>query len=162
MSLELRYFQPHEFERRGRNWYADMSVSLLERVDVLRHKYGQAIHISPHRGALGRPGSGSRDHDPERNAGEVRGMDVFPDGLYTPEDVRAFVKLAEDVGLTAIGVYPHWVAASGRVRPGLHLGWRPSRRRNPARWGMIRYELRGPQDMVGLDQAVALVGTEHA
>ena len=162
MSLELRYFEPHEFERRGRNWYADMSVALMQGVDVLRHKHGQPIHISPHRGALGRPGSGSQDHDPDRNNGEVRGMDVFPDGLYTPADVQAFVKLVEEVGLTAIGVYPHWVSGSGKVRPGLHLGWRPDRQRNPARWGMIRYEPRGPQNMVGLDQAVRLVGTEHA
>ena len=161
-SFELRYFTPAEFERRGRNWYADMSTALLERVDVLRYKHGQPIHISPRGGALGRPGSGSRDHDPEENGGEVRGMDVFPDGLHTPADVQAFVKLAEEVGLTAIGVYPHWVSGSGKVRPGLHLGWRTDRADNPARWGMIRYEPKGPQRIVGLDQAVSLVGTEHA
>ena len=161
-SLELRYFTPAEFERRGRNWYEDMSVALMEGVDVLRHYHGHPIHISPHGGALGRPGSGSRDHDPQENGGEVRGMDVFPDGLHTAEDVQAFVKLAEEVGLTAIGVYPHWVSGSGKVRPGLHLGWRPDRADNPARWGMIRYEPQGPQRMVGMDQAVSLVGTEHA
>lgn len=160
MDLDLNHFSRSEFTRGGVDWFDQMSAALLRKADALREDHGQAIHISPHPRALGRPGSGSTDHDPDRNGGIVCAMDVFPDGIETPDQMAEFVRKAEARGLTALGVYPHWQDGAGNTRAGVHLGWRPDRVGNPARWGMVRKEPLGPQHVVGIDQAIERVGSE--
>lgn len=160
----MKHFEPWEFDLTrwgGRDWFSQMDPNLLLILDASREEHGQPVHISPVRGALGRPHSGSTDHDPERNSARtVRAADVFVDGVRTPEDVQAFVQVLRNAGASAIGVYPHWRDATGKTRVGFHVGYRPSRQSNPALWGMMRDEPKGPQRVISLDQAVALVGTE--
>ena len=162
-SLELRYFEPREFVRGGVEWYDRVKVATLEALDVLRHYHGRPIHVSPHPRAVGRPGSGSTDHDPDEHGGEVAGVDVFPEGVETPGQMREFIELAISVGFTALGVYPHWENSDGETQAGVHLAVRDGRTQDdPARWGMIRNEQRGRQRMVSMAEAINKVGTEPA
>ena len=143
--IELYYFDRDEFWRfdgpRYVNWFDRMNQRLLFSIDLLRHRWSDykrqstAIRISPAHGAIGRHAGQSEtlsDHDVDR-WGEVRGIDVMPDGLDSLDDVDAFRRLAIHAGITAIGFYPHWQPA-----PGFHLGVRDGRwLGDPATWGAV-------------------------
>lgn len=144
-AVHLYYFSHDEF----RSWASDMSPRLLVLLDLFRHRWGQPVMVSPHQDALGRRGMGDSlsDHNYDR-WGEVRGIDVMPLRMSTPEAMQRAVKLATGLGFTSIGLYPHW-----RPRPGLHLGVRHSNRPGfPATWGAVRKD--GRQTYVSLAEAL--------
>lgn len=155
------FFEPWEFNLRpygGADWWHLMCPEVLELLNKVRAKHGAPINISPHRGALGRHlGASFSDHNIDRWK-QVRVADVFPVMDQTPVAAQKFVDVCLEVGVTALGVYPHWKNKHGVQQVGFHLGYRPERTDNPATWGMIRYRPRGIQHMVPLHQAVALVG----
>jgi hypothetical protein len=159
--MYMKFFTPGEFDLRpygGQDWWHMMSPDALKLLDRVRGRHGSPILISPHRGALGRHlGASFSDHNVDR-WGEVRVADVFPNMDQTPAAAQKFVDACFDVGVTALGVYPHWKNRHGQLQVGFHIGYRPERTDNPATWGMIRYRPRGIQHMVPLSQAVALAG----
>lgn len=149
--MNLYYFTQPEFERGGRNWYSDMDPRLLILMDVFRHRWGRPVQISPHPKALGRVMDESKlsDHNFTR-WGVVLAADVMPEGMDTRADAEHALELANEIGLTSIGLYPHW-----QPGPGLHLGTRREcRPGGPALWGAVRNE-HGKQVYCTLDQAVA-------
>ena len=161
-AMKLDYFAPSEFNLRpygGDDWWHMMSQETLLLLDRVRALHGARIDISPHKGALGRHlGASFSDHNVDRWR-EVRVADVFPHMDQTPEAAQKFVDVCFEAGVTALGVYPHWINKRGNQQVGFHIGYRPERTDNPATWGMIRYKRRGTQHMVPLHHAVGLVGT---
>jgi hypothetical protein len=136
----LDYFKPDEFldiDHNGNvvyDWLPHMSVKLLVMLDVTRHMYNRRIEISPAIGAMGRRlGQSASQHNVDR-WGEVRAVDIMPDGIITREDAYSFFQLAVSVGFKGIGFYPHWSPS-----PGFHLDVRESNRPGkPALWGRIK------------------------
>ena len=141
VGTELNYFEPSEFDLTnsgGEDWWDRMSPELLQLLDRVRGIHGDVIEISPHPRALGRYDTHrSSDHDVNRH-GEVRAADVFPRMEQTPEAVMRFVDVCLEAGVSAIGVYPHWTNRHGERQVGFHIGYRPDRIGNPARWGVAR------------------------
>ena len=160
--LYLPNFPAHEFNLTkfgGEDWWPKMSRKVLESLQAVRNFHGQPVSISPHKAALGRrngPASAS-DHNIDR-WGEVRCADVFPANVSTPDDARKFVDMAFRAGFNSVGVYPHWRNGRGQQQCGFHLGFRPDATRN-ATWGFVRETLHGPQRMVGMEEALSLVGS---
>ena len=153
-QLTLHHFAPGEFgpSRHGRtaDWWPSMNPGLLIRADVFRRLWGMPVSVSGHPNALGRrsgPGSNS-DHNVDVR-GTVDGMDVFPSGLVTRGTALFALECARQVGLSSIGLYPHW------SRPGLHLGVRRGHGgpRPMATWGAIQRN--GVQVYVSWDEALA-------
>jgi len=145
----------------GEDWYDRMAPEVLALLQALRERHGAPIHISPHPRALGRHlGDGSQsDHNFDRWQ-EVRAADVFPEMPQTPEATRKFMDLCREVGVSAIGVYPHWRNRHGRYQTGFHIGHRPGREGNPALWGLIRLPER--LKTVSIHDAIAYAGTPPA
>jgi len=143
----------------GEDWYGRMAPEVLQLLEDLRERHGAPIRISPHPRALGRyldDGSQS-DHSVDRWQ-EVRAADVFPEMPQTPEATRKFLDLCREVGVSAIGVYPHWRNRYGRYQIGFHVGYRPDREGNPALWGLIRHN--GTTKTINIYDAVAYAGTQ--
>ena len=149
--IDLRYFTRQEFgpnPTRGIDWWPCMDPRLLVLLDVFRHQCGAPVSISQHGQALGR--RLGRDvksaHNYDRH-GVVLAADTFPDMMDSPDDALEIIDLAEYVGFTGIGIYPHW------SRPGLHLDTRRDREPgSPAKWGAISVD--GSQEYVSVSAAL--------
>lgn len=137
----------HFSEPEMRGWWFEIDPSWILRADLLREYAGLVIHVSPVEGAIGR--RKGKDDTSDHNIdywGRVYGLDVLP--LYlTPgrdsgtirDQAFNFMRIATQVGFTAIGYYPDWKNISGEPNPGFHLGTRRNRRPgNPATWGGLR------------------------
>ena len=148
--MHLEHFKNKEF----REWVEKMSPKLLAYLDLFRHRLGRRIQISPVNGALGRNGEGKSQHYWE-NWGEVRAVDVLPEGMLYVEDARTAVRLAIECGFTGIGLYPHW-----RPSPGLHLDVRDTAKMgSPALWGAMKIVKDGKesQQYITLEKAYRLM-----
>ena len=87
--------------------------------------------------------------------GEVRAVDIMPEGIHTREDARRFRQLAEDCGFTGIGFYPHWAP-----RPGFHVDVRVNVNEHyVASWGRLKVPKKNPRDKgyvdVGIETAIS-------
>lgn len=127
--LKLEYFKPEEFQ----GWFNQMSPELLRKLDILRDLWGKPIMVSPAAGGVGRNlgPDATTQHNVDR-WGEVRGVDIFPDGLNSVT-AQHFRRLCREVGFTGIGIYndtsPGWMA---------HVDVRADRTvNNPAEWARV-------------------------
>ena len=151
----LYYFEPDEF----REWYFDMSPRLLVMLDTLRHQWGRVIEVSPADGALGRRMGESLSQHNVAKWGEVRAVDIFPEGVETMQQAENFWMAARAVGFTGIGLYPDALPSTM-----FHLDVRIDRKPgNPASWGALRRMISKPADdddwrYVSLDDAMREVG----
>lgn len=129
---ELKYFAPSEFGI----WWPFMSNELLEKLDILRDRWGMPIYISPVKGGLGRNiGASHSQHNIDRY-GVVNAADIFPSGL-TDKNVGAFYQLAKEVGFTGIGIYAD-TKYDGKPHTMFHVDVRSSAQvGSPAKWGRI-------------------------
>jgi len=145
--MKLHYFDKDEFH----GWYDKMSQELLVKLDILRHQWGRPIHVSSASGAVGRDDNSQSQHNWAAH-GEVRAVDIFPEGVVTEDDVERFVNVATDAGMTGIGVYPHWSPSIGfhvDVRPDKAIGY-------PATWGAVNTEI-GRQRYVTMTEAMEAI-----
>lgn len=140
---DMRHFTASEF---GPYWPL-MSPRLLTLLDEFRDRLGYPVLISPAPGGIGRPVIGSDGSFNEEEAesgtqhnwvkyGEIRAIDVFPQppGGATPEERRRWLKVAQEIGFTGIGIYPDW-----KPGPGMHLDVREDRQPGrPALWAGLR------------------------
>lgn len=144
----VRYFEPWEFERQGRQWWNDLSPRLLIMLDVLRHRWGKPIHISDDLYAIGRRlgQRGTSQHNID-HYGEVRAVDIKPDGIANKEDAYAFCLLAMELGFTGVGWYvwnDSWFA---------HVDVRHDRQPGyPATWGEVLVD--GNRTRVSMNDAL--------
>lgn len=127
--LSLKHFSPWEF----RTWFADMSPELLKKLDTFRELWGQPVVISSHADGLGRKlGPADTSQHNVNKWGEVRAVDVFPEGLNV--QTKAFaIQCARQAGFTGYGIYsdtqPGWM---------MHLDVRADRSPvNPATWARV-------------------------
>lgn len=126
--MTLDNFRKSEF----REWYERMSQELVIKLDLLRFLWGKPIRISPVKGAIGRDGDGTSQHYWEQ-FGEVRAIDILPDGIDNVDDAREFFDLCVQCGFRGIGFYPHWSPT-----PGFHVDVRVEQRMgNPSTWSGI-------------------------
>lgn len=138
--MDLQFYSPGDF----RSWWDQMSPQLLRRLDAFRRQWGAPVRISPVNGAIGRRDDTASQHNVSR-WGEVRAIDVFPDGMDGPSEAREARRIAQRVGFTGIGVYP-----PADPSPMLHLDVRNDRSpSNPAEWTALRadgggWDYRGP------------------
>ena len=152
MIYSSQYFYMDEFTRQGPtgdmiDWYPRLSQDLLIKLDLLRYHHGLPIYISHHPKAIGRFGNGSSYHFFETH-GEVKAIDIMPEGIYTKRDVYRFIELIVMCGFTGFGFYPHW-----EPNPGFHVDVRPGRKLgDPAKWGAIK--VNGKQEYVSLQDAI--------
>lgn len=129
----LYYFSAAEFIRNGVQWFDHMDPRLLILLDTLRHQWGKPIQISAHPRALGREDADSPSWHNVQRWGVCYAADIQPVGIEHVDDARHFGLLAEHLGVTGVGLYPHW-----NPRPGWHLDVRPDRSPgDPARWGEV-------------------------
>jgi len=98
--LELKYFSRSEFGI----WWPLMSQDLLQKLDLFREKWGAPVVITSHPDGLGRKDESGSMHNVLK-WGEVRAVDVFPQGMDTLEDRQRAFQIAKSVGLTGIGLY---------------------------------------------------------
>lgn len=149
MIPHLHYFVEGEFNR-GEDWSLMMSPRLLVMLDVLRHRWGKIIDISPAEGSLGRRMGGQNLSQHNVDCwGEVRAADVMPHGIITDADAYAFYVCASETGFTGIGFYPSW-----KPKPGFHLDIRTDRSPGvPATWGGVLND-EGRQAYVSLNEAM--------
>ena len=81
--------------------------------------------------------------------GEVRAIDVMPQGMITEADRRRAVAIAKQVGFTGIGIYPHW-----QPRAGIHLDVRePETPGHIATWSGLN--VNGEQVYAAIEQGLA-------
>lgn len=156
--IDLRYWRRDEFiltENNGSqtDWWPFMSVRLLVLLDTFRFIYGVPCRISPHPRALGRRlGDGPDDSFSQHNIdrwGEIRAADVLPQGMTTVGHARKAVSIAHEIGITGVGIYPHW-----KPTPGVHLDVRGDEAPgDPALWGGVNDD-EGNQVYVALDRAL--------
>lgn len=132
---QVRFFEPWEFERNGVQWWHQMSPRLLILLDVFRFQWGAPVRVSGHELAVGRKlgPDALTQHNVDRY-GEVRAVDVQPQGMLDRDDAQRAIMLAEAIGFTGIGLYPHWAGGAG-----LHLDIRHERDPGyPNTWGGVR------------------------
>lgn len=149
MIPHLYHFVETEFGE----WHLMMSPRLLVCLDILRHRWGKKISISPAEGSLGRRlGPQNTSQHNVDVWGEVRAADVMPAGIITDADAYAFYVLATECGFTGIGVYPSW-----QPNPGFHLDVRTDRKPgDPATWGGV-LDATGRQIYVSVNQALEVL-----
>lgn len=135
-SPALIHFKPHEF----RGQIEIISPRLLVMLDVFRFMWDRKVYISAHPNAIGRT-TGTSRHNYKRY-GEVQAIDVMPEGILDQDDAELAVEIAQTIGFTGIGYYPHWDVdgdPTNGLAPGLHLDVRtsssPSR---PDTWGGVK------------------------
>lgn len=137
--VELRHFSPREFGE----WWPQMSVRLLVLLDVFRGHWGRSVMISASPLALGRHGGDSTSQHNVDRWGVVRAADIMPDGLHGSDSMAHAVHVANQVGMTGIGIYPHW-----RPRPGIHVDVRRDRQPgNPSLWSALRVDRATPEQL---------------
>lgn len=142
-QVDLRFFHPSEFQ----GWFDRMSPRLLVLLDSLRFQWDRPIRISGAEGAVGRRlgDSSLSQHNAER-WGEVRAVDVLPQGVEDVFSLQDLYQFAISVGFTGIGLYK-W--ASGY---GLHLDVRiDAEPGEPAVWGAVDDPL-GRRQYVGVSE----------
>ncbi len=143
-DLNLKHFSASEF---GLFWPL-ISNRLLVKLDDFREGWGAPVQVSPAAGAIGRRveegGTGFLSQHNILNWGEVRAIDVMPQGMITVADRRRAADLAELVGFTGIGIYPDW-----KPRPGLHLDVRDG---SKASWSAFKVD--GQQQYFALSRAL--------
>jgi hypothetical protein len=130
---QVRFFEPWELERDGVQWWQQMSPRLLIMLDVFRFQWGRPVNISGHKRAVGRHmKDGLSQHNVDK-WGEVRAIDVQPAGMTTRDEAERALAIAESLGFTGFGLYPHWSGG-----PGLHLDVRHDRDPGyPTTWGAV-------------------------
>lgn len=131
MRIDIRRFQTVELK----GWWERTSPRLLVVIDVFAARWGPAAYVSPHPRAVGRE-DGPEDesqHNVDR-WGEVRGIDLMLEGLRRRSDAVRAVRIAEEVGFTGIGLYPHWQPGAG-IHGDVRTSAQPG---NPATWGGVR------------------------
>src|SRR5690606_34712998 len=112
--MRLYYFKDQEF----RGQLDSIDPRLLYLLDAFRSNWGLPVIISPHPHAIGRE-DGDSQHN-WRKHGQIRAIDLFPQGIIKIEDAQEAIECAKDVGFTGIGIYPHWTRI-GRRECGMHL-----------------------------------------
>ncbi len=139
-SKELVYFSPGEFY----GWFDQMSPELLRKLDIFRDLWGAPVVVSSHKNAIGRHlgPTDTSQHNIDK-WGEVRAIDVFPQGLNSVSAKRAF-DLAKAAGFSGIGLYndtnPGWM---------MHLDVRSHRTSaNPAKWARNQGKWVGIQELI--------------
>lgn len=98
---KLKYFTASEFGL----WYPLMSSSLLEKLDEFRELWGAPVVISSHKDAIGRHANSAETQHNVDKWGEVRAIDVFPQGMNDVNSRRRAYSVAQKVGFTGIGLY---------------------------------------------------------
>ena len=151
MSYEPIYFDKAEFVTPHNgfsiDWYPRLSNVLLVRLDLFRYRIGLPINVSKAKGAIGRTDNTTSQHN-FSHWGEVRAIDVFPDGLLTMADAYNYRDIAIECGFTGIGIYP-----DKSPSPMMHLDVRENREiGQPALWGQIGGKY------VSFDEAAQLMG----
>lgn len=133
--IYLEHFEDGEFQ----GWEDRLCPRLAVRLDILRHRLGRPINISPADGAVGRElGEASESEHNVDFWGEVLAVDCFIGGVYTRAGALDVVTEARALGFTGIGVYPEWKNGQGAVQVGFHFGVRPTRKMaDPATWGYV-------------------------
>jgi hypothetical protein len=138
----MKNFAEHEFQ----GYFDDISVTLVVMLDVLRNLWGKRIHVSRASGAVGREDDSNSQHNLNK-WGEVRAIDILPEGIDTREEAEEFYGLCKEMGFTGIGFYPEW------SKPGFHLDVRPGKY---AEWGA--YYDNGKQKYFSITEAFDLMG----
>jgi hypothetical protein len=121
MQPKLKYFSISEFGI----WWPLMSRDLLLKLDLFREKWGAPVDITSAEGGIGREDESGSQHNVLK-WGEVRAVDILPQGMNTSEDRQRAVTIARQVGFTGIGVYPDWKPSAGLhldVRQGKFASW---------------------------------------
>jgi len=130
--IDIRFFEPSEFNRGSEKWFDLMSVRLLVLLDTFRLNYSSFVLVSPHPSAVGRRDDSSSQHNIAK-WGEVRAVDVLPSGMNGRTAMRQAIAMAKEIGLTGIGIYPDWEPS-----PGLHLDVRQNQQPlDPVLWGGV-------------------------
>lgn len=128
-AYTMRRFTESEF----REWEDRISPDLLERLDKFAIAWGKPVIISTAKGAIGRHGGvdDTSQHNFDR-WGEVRAIDIFPQGLNS-SSARSALTMAKSVGFTGIGFYSD-------TKPSMlmHVDVRTDRViGDPALWGRV-------------------------
>ena len=97
---KLNYFSASEFGV----WYPLMNRDLLLKLDAFRERWGRPVAISGNAAALGRHDDSESQHNVTR-WGEVRAVDVFPEGMNSAAERQRAFDIAKAVGFTGIGLY---------------------------------------------------------
>ena len=143
MQPRLRYFTPSEF----RGWWTVMDPEILTIIDNFRHEWGAPVFISPVDGAIGRRLRDSQSQHNIEKWGEVRAVDLMPQGMKDRIDFKRAFECAKKAKARGIGIYPDWTP------PGIHLDSRrdryPSR---PATWSA--FNVNGKQTYFTIDKAL--------
>lgn len=128
------FVRPHEEGAETECWFDAMDPRLLVLLDAFRSHINQPVEISPAPGALGRRrGDASTQHNVDR-WGQVRAADLMLGWLTSRKAVVESVETLSRIGITGIGIYPHW-----SPQPGIHVDTRRDRKPNaPALWGGVK------------------------
>lgn len=125
----LKYFKPKEFGI----WYPLMSAELLKKLDKFRERWGRPVMVSPVEGGIGRHGGDSATQHNVDRWGEVRAIDVFPEGMTSATERQRAYDIAKEVGFTGIGIYTDTVPSNL-----LHVDVRADRvAGDPAKWSRV-------------------------
>lgn len=128
---KLNYFSASEFGV----WYPLMNRDLLLKLDDFRERWGRPVSISGNKHALGRHDDSESQHNVTR-WGEVRAVDVFPDGMNTAAERERAFEIAKEVGFTGIGLYTD--TSAGNM---LHVDVRePKSQGHVATWSRVAGE----------------------
>jgi len=150
IELKLYRFKPQEFIRGGVDWFYQINPRLLVILDLFAIHWVHSVEISPANGAVGRMSSSGSQHSMSR--GDIRAVDVLPDGIHNREDAMRCHQTAVDVGFTGIGFAPLW-----KPKPGFHLDVRHERYPGqPVTWGYGRDSI-GRQIEISLSDAFELM-----
>jgi len=136
---ELKYFQPKEFGK----WWPLMSAELLEKLDLFRERWGAPVSVSPVEGGIGRHDDSHSQHNVNL-WGEVRAVDVFPQGMNSAESRARAFQIAVDVGFTGVGLYTDTQPSNL-----LHIDVRKDRSEGqPATWSRVDGQYKGITEVI--------------
>jgi len=123
------YFKPSEFG----GWYEQLNPDLLAAMNRFRELWGAPVLVSQADGAVGRRlGADNTSQHNIDHWGHVNGVDMFPAGMNTPDDMRRAQRLATQAGFTGIGLY------TDTSRPMLHGDVRSNKSvGSPALWSRV-------------------------
>lgn len=126
------YFKPEEFG----GWYDQISPELLYKLNAFRSLWGAPVSISQNVDGVGRH-TGTGQHNVDL-WGEVRAVDIFPQGMNSIEDMQRAYDIAVRVGFTGIGLY------TDTSKPMLHVDVREDEEvGSPDTWSRIDGEYLG-------------------
>jgi hypothetical protein len=138
---KLRYFSAAEFGI----WWPLMADDLLIKLDAFRELWGAPVRISPAAGGIGRH-LGINDtsqHNVDR-WGEVRAIDVFPDGMNNRASRERAYQLARQCGFTGIGLYTDTMPQNL-----LHVDVRKETGGRVATWARVAGQYVGIGEVIG-------------